>query len=101
MNKGIIEESYLQKNIDKINFYSNEEKKVLIKISQQFERCNDNYKSTNANIFMKTMNSFNLNVDRIYTKREKYQITLKNVITQYKSLSVQVINDFGEGEYYD
>ena len=48
MNKGIIEISSLEKNIEQIKFFKNEEQKILNKMSDKFAEINLYYQSNNT-----------------------------------------------------
>lgn len=87
MDRGIINESLLEKDIKNIEFYSNEENKVLNKIYTKFNDCCNNYKSENTSMLINDNNLIKNIIDSLYNKRVRYTDILLKVILQYNNLS--------------
>ena len=97
VDKAILNESLLEKNIGQIKFYAIEEKKALKKICNQLNEFNDSYNSSNFNDFLNSINKLKVKIDFIYEKRIKYVKILNKVISKYKTLSRQTVRNFDKG----
>lgn len=86
MDKGILNITLLEKDIQQIKFYSSEENKKLNKICTKFEECCNNYRSENMSILMNDINKFKIDINNLSEKRKKYLDVLTKVILQYNEL---------------
>lgn len=96
MNKGILNESLLEKEIEQIIFYANEEKTNLRKICNNLIELDNCYNSTNTKIFINNANNLKSKINTIYQKRIKYTNILKKVIINYNTLSNKTVEIFNE-----
>lgn len=97
MDKGILNQSSLEKNIEQIKFYSLEEKQILNKIDKELNEVSKNYNSTNTALFLNNVRNFKTNIDFIYEKRIKYTTVLNEMISKYNELSFATRQIFDEG----
>lgn len=88
MDKGILNQSLLEKNIEQIKFYSLEEKQILNKIDKELNEGSKNYNSTNTALFLNNVGNFKNNIDFIYEKRIRYTTVLNEMIVKYNELSI-------------
>ena len=88
MDKGILNQSSLEKNIEQIKFYSLEEKQILNKIDKELNEGSKNYNSTNTALFLNNVGNFKINIDFIYEKRIRYTTILNEMIVKYNELSI-------------
>lgn len=88
MDKGILNQSSLEKNIEQIKFYSLEEKQILNKIDKELNEGSKNYNSTNTALFLNNVGNFKTNIDFIYEKRIRYTAILNEMIVKYNDLSI-------------
>lgn len=70
MNKGIINEELLDKNIKQLEFYSKEEYNLYKKICVQLTNLDNIYNSNNTVKFLKSINSLENKNSTIYEKRK-------------------------------
>lgn len=98
MHKAILNESFLKKNIDKINFYSSEEKRLLNDIVNGYLESSESYKSDNMTLFLENLEYIQSKIDVISVKRAKYSDVLSNVVIQYHELSDETVKMFDRGE---
>ena len=98
MDKGIINEPLLEKNIVQITYYGDEENKLLNKITKKFEEGTNNYKSKNTSSFLRNINILRNNTSLILTKRMAYANVLTRVIAQYHKLSDETVDKFSGGK---
>lgn len=96
MNRGILNQSLLEKDIEQINFYASEEIKTLNKICQKFEDGTSNYNSANTSLLLSNINNFKDSIDKLTNKRENYTYILNKVILQYDNLSELSKKTFNE-----
>ena len=96
MNRGILNQSLLEKDIEKINFYASEETKILNEICQKFEDGTSNYNSANTSLLLSNINNFKDSIDKLTNKRENYTYILNKVILQYDNLSELSKKTFNE-----
>jgi len=99
MNEGIINKDLLNKDIEQIEYYKNEEKNILNKINNKLNECIDNYTSSNKNLFLTKINNFNDDINKIYEKRGMYITVLKHTIEKYDYLSNKTVDIFSEDNY--
>ena len=97
MNKAILNESLLEKDIEKITFYASEEKKVLNSVFAQMNEFGNDYASVNFSAISNTNNILKSKIDFIYEKRMKYIKILNRVIKQYRSLSKATVKKIDKG----
>lgn len=90
MSLGHIHLSYLEKNIEKIDFYKDEEEKILKKICSQLEECNKRYRSSNTTNLSNKVTNIKGNINNIKNKRIKYNQVLKTTIERYKEMSTSI-----------
>ena len=88
MDKGILNQSSLEKNIEQIKFYSLEEKQILNKIDRELNEGSKNYNSTNTALFLNNVGNFKTNIDFVYEKRIRYTTILNEMIVKYNELSI-------------
>ena len=88
INKGILNGSLLEKNIEKIKYYSSEEKKLLNKIDKELNEVSKNYNSNNTTLFLNSGSNFKTNIDSVYKKRNTYTTILNETIIKYNELTV-------------
>lgn len=94
MNENILNKTLLEKNIEQINFYSEEEKQVLSKIFEKMQICLKNYNTSNTAQFLEKIIDSKLSTSKISTKRTKYVKVLNNAIARYDRVSMETINRF-------
>lgn len=94
MNKGNLNREFLEKNIEQIIFYRDEEKNNLLNIFGQMEQSIGNYKSKNSSQFLNRISELKPAIEQIYAKRLSYISLLNKVIVQYESLSMKTIETF-------
>lgn len=97
MDKGILNQSLLEKDIEKIKFYSQEEKVKLNKLCNKFNEISKEYKSNNTVLLLNNVGNLKNNINQIYEKRIKYTEVLNRVISQYNRLSDETLKYF-EGQ---
>lgn len=97
MNKGVVNENLLIKNMEKISFYSNEEYQSLTKIFQKLDSVNGIYNSENTKILQSHINKFGEDIPKIKDNRNKYVEILKRVMTKYKTLALNTSIKFQKG----
>ena len=97
MNGGLLNKPFLQKNIEEIDFYANEERLLLIKISEKIKSCTKNYKSTKNSKILEEQNDVQKNINKISVKREKYSLILNKQIEKYDSLVEMTVQKFNGG----
>jgi uncharacterized coiled-coil DUF342 family protein len=98
MNRGIINEAMLERDIENIEFYLNEENKILNKIYDAYQEALDCYSSTNTNFLSNHLNTLPKNISDIWNKRKQYTNTLQRVIQQYHMLSESTRKKFEDGD---
>lgn len=96
MNKGILDEFFLDKNIEQIKFYSKEEKISLTKICNIFGHTYNNYNSPNTYLLKNNVNNLKNNINSIYYKRLKYVSILNKVIVQYHTTIKEITTIFNK-----
>ena len=96
MNKGIINQEYLEENIKKIDFYANEENSNLNKIYEELKICSNYYNSSNKTKIIDSTNGLLNDIEMIYKKRMNYKKILEQVIYQYNQLGINVKNNFDD-----
>ena len=94
MNENILNKSLLEKNIEQINYYSEEEKQVLGKIFEKMQLCLRNYNTSNTADFLEKIIDSKASVSKISSKRAKYVNILSNAIARYDRVSIETINRF-------
>ena len=87
INKGIVNGTSLEKNIEKIKYYSSEEIKLLNKIDKELNEVSKNYNSNNTTLFLNSGSNFKTNIDSVYKKRNKYTTILNETIIKYNELT--------------
>ena len=97
---GILNEENMFSNIEKINYYKEEEYKKIKSICLTLRECCDNYCSDNTKLILMDLDVFEKSIDALLLKREEYVKILKNTIQRYQKLSNFIINRFGE-QYYE
>ena len=97
MDKGFLDQPSLEKNIEKIKFYSLEEKQIMNKIVEELNEESKNYNSTNTALFLNSVASFKANIDFIYEKRIRYTTVLSEMIVKYNNLSIATQRIFNRG----
>lgn len=90
MNKGVINENLLEKNIQQIEFYAKEEVEFLNKIYNKLEEFRENYVSENNAFLLPKINNYKKNIDDIHQKRKKYCNILREVIALYIKTSNKI-----------
>ena len=97
MNENILNKALLEKNIEQINYYIEEEKQLLNKIFEKMELCLKDYNTSNTAKYLEKITDSKLNVSKISTKRTQYINILNNAIARYDRVSIETINRF-DGE---
>lgn len=87
MNKGTLNETLLIKNINKIDFYANEEYKCLLKFYQELSSIRQVYNSNNINELQINLNNSKNNILKIRNNRKKYTEIMLKAIGKYQTLS--------------
>ena len=87
MDKGIIDESLLTKDIELIDMYAKEENSTLLKICSICDEASQTYVSSNSSIINSYLNYMPNDADRLYKKREAYSDVLRRVIKRYNTLA--------------
>lgn len=83
MDKGIMNEPYVQKNIDLLDSYSSEEKAKLNQIFSRFDESTKCYKSPNSGLIKKKVSDLISNASILYSNRQAYSNTLDAAIKIY------------------
>ena len=96
MNKGILNQSLVEKNIQQITFYSEEEQKKLNQICSEMIEASNNYKSSNTSIFTNHVTMMQKQIPIINEKRKKYADVLDAAIKQYHRLSGETRKAFSK-----
>ncbi len=96
MNKGLLNESLLDKDIEQINLYATEEKETLKCICNKFLETSNSYKSTNTALLLNVVNNLKGNIGSIYQKRVDYVGVLNKAISSYNTLSNKTVTMFEE-----
>lgn len=94
MNKGLLNETLLEKDIEQINIYANEEKEMLKNICNKFVEVSNSYNSTNSALLLNTVNNLKGNISSIYQKRTSYIGVLNRAISSYNILSNETVAMF-------
>lgn len=94
MNKGLLNETLLDKDIEQIMLYANEEKENLKNICNKFIEISYSYNSTNTALLLNTVNNLKGNISSIYQKRTNYVSVLNRAISSYKVLSNETVAMF-------
>lgn len=87
MDKGVLNESLLEKNIEQVQLYSDEEKESLTAICDKFYEFSKSYCSANTTILNNNIDELKSNISTIYAKRNQYVKILNEVIEKYDVLS--------------
>jgi len=96
MDKGMIDRTLLENNIKQINFYQEEEKKILERIYKTLKESTKDYQSTSTTFFLHEIKASKKNIHLIYQKRTKYQEVLTKVISSYQTLGRKTNQIFTE-----
>ncbi len=91
MNDNKVNESLLQKNIDLLKSYSNEERKNLNLIFEKFDSCLANYKTNNTKSMKNKHTALKSRVTTINSNRTKYASVLESVIRRYYEIAASVV----------
>ena len=91
MNKGLLNESFLDKDIEQINLYSNEENEKLKSICNKFTEISSLYSSTNTALILNSLNNLKGNIKNIYKKRIEYIGVLNRAKESYNLLSKETV----------
>lgn len=94
MKNGFLDRAALEKDIEQIKFYAEEEKEKLAKIREQIERCTENYDSQNTKLILESIENYGQNVEKFYDKRLSYMLVLKNAIALYEDLGQKTVERF-------
>lgn len=96
MNTNVLDQPLLEKNVEQIKLYANEEQSILTIINNTMLSITDSYKSSNSNQIQTNITNFTPNITKIYHKRTTYTNTLTNVIAQYNQISIQANQVFNK-----
>lgn len=96
MNKGIINQNLLEKNIQQINLYQEEETKILEKIYRTLKEGTKSYQSTNTALLLNEIHYIKKNIHLIEKKRVEYADVLNKAISNYSMLENKTIQTFNE-----
>lgn len=94
MNKGIIDEGDLIKNIELLKLYNNEEKSSIQQILKKINSCFACYNTPNLSKFKNKCSKLESNASTIIYNREEYVNVLEKVITIYKQTANSVVGLF-------
>lgn len=94
MKNGFLDRAALEKDIEQIKFYAEEEKEKLAKIREQIERCTENYDSQNTKLILESIKNYGQNAEKFYDKRLSYMLVLKNAIALYEDLGRETVERF-------
>ncbi len=98
MNENTLNKTLLEKDIEQINYYANEEKNILNKIFERMKLCTNEYNSSsNKSIILDKINSSQTMISKIESNRAKYVNVLNNAIKRYDRISIETINKFDGG----
>ena len=100
MNENILNKSLVEKNIEQINYYAEEENQTLNKIYEKLQMCADNYSTSNKALFLEKIANKDFVVSKIASKRAIYSKVLTNAIARYDRVSGETINRF-DGDIYE
>lgn len=96
MNQSLLNEGLLQKDIEQLAYYTDEENEVLKKISSVLRDVSNSYQSPNTASFLNHTTHWQQKIRPIYEKRKQYEITLNRVIEQYNRLTNETIQKFNQ-----
>ncbi len=96
MNKGILNQSLVEKNIQQLTFYSNEEQKKLNQICVNMLEASTNYKSSNTSLLVNHVTMIQNQLPKINEKRTYYRKVLNDAINQYNRLSLETKRAFSK-----
>ena len=98
MNKGIIDETLINKDIEFIDYYSEEETDCLRKLNSLFEDVEKNYSSDNTSLFLQSLENSESDILKFNEKRAKYILVLQKAIMKYKDAVENSKNIFKESD---
>lgn len=87
MDRGIIEESLLTKDIEQIEMYAEEENLNLNKIYSVCQEASSTYISSNSNMLNSSLSNMTNDAKKLLKKRNEYANTLRRVIERYHMLT--------------
>ena len=93
---SILNVSLVEKNIEKIQLYADDEKKVLINIYRKIKGINSCYNSDNMKKIINNIDELGSGISIIYRKRMEYIDTLESAIKIYTERVEQTKLRFGE-----
>lgn len=96
MNYGMLDQILLEKNIEKLVLYTDEEYSVLQNIVMELECLQQEYHTKNVNELSTSTLKLKEDVNKIKSKRVEYINALQKVIEQYNRLSNEVTSIFEE-----
>lgn len=96
MNYGMLDQILLEKNIEKLVLYTDEEYSVLQNIVMELECLQQEYHTKNVNELSASTLKLKEDVNKIKSKRIEYINALQKVIEQYNRLSNEVTSIFEE-----
>lgn len=94
MNESFLDRELLEQDITQIEFYKEEEKKILDKIGSQLEACINSYTSQNTPLLLSDLGNCKYEFKELASKREMYTPVLKKTIEQYDELSKATVKRF-------
>ncbi len=97
MNEGLLDRELLEKDIEQIEYYKEEERKTLEDICSQLEVCREFYQSQNIPQLLNDTDNPKMKCSMLYSKRNQYATTLKKAIELYETLSNETIKKFDGG----
>lgn len=94
MDKGQLIQSALERNINHIYFYAQEERTNLMKIFTALDNCCQHYNTTNSQLFQPQLTTNKNYIEKIYDKRIAYITTINQAIIHYNELGVNTTKSF-------
>lgn len=96
MEKGILNRELLEKNIENIKYYLEEEYTYLNKICDKMKESSESYFSLNSNLILQTISNISNDAKFLKNKREKYVNILNKNIIKYSDLSIETKKNFND-----
>ena len=96
LEKGILNQELLERNIENIKYYLEEEYKYINKIYDKLNESSKYYCSFNTNLILEVIYNLPDNAEFLKNKREKYVIVLNKNIIKYNNLSIETKRIFND-----
>jgi hypothetical protein len=91
MNENIIHEDLVQKNIDFLNLYREEEEKKLDIAFEKLDGCLASYKTSNSETLKSRVSNLKNSASVLASNREEYCNVLKEAIRIYRDTALATV----------